>query len=186
MSSRREFLTGATLAWAAVHAASRARAAEGHAHEAVGPQAAAPHFTLLTTEQARDIDAISSCIVPSEPGSPGAHEAGVVYFIDQALASFLSDAKPDVIGGLADLPAGFAAWPEARRTQHLSSIEKTPFFGTMQFLTVLGLLSDPRYGGNRDLVGWKLMGFEDSHAFAPPFGWYDRDYAGFELPGRQA
>jgi hypothetical protein len=28
-------------------------------------------------------------------------------------------------------------------------------------------------------LGWKLMGFEDQHIFTPPFGDYDRDYAGF-------
>ena len=27
--------------------------------------------------------------------------------------------------------------------------------------------------------GWKLIGFEDRHAFQPPFGYYDRDYPGF-------
>ncbi len=28
-------------------------------------------------------------------------------------------------------------------------------------------------------LGWKLLGFEDLHAFQPPFGHYDRDYPGF-------
>ena len=37
----------------------------------------------------------------------------------------------------------------------------------------------PAYGGNRDGVGWKLIGFEDRHVFQPPFGYYDRDYPGF-------
>jgi hypothetical protein len=37
----------------------------------------------------------------------------------------------------------------------------------------------PTYGGNRDGVGWKLIGFEDRHTFQPPFGYYDRDYPGF-------
>jgi hypothetical protein len=25
----------------------------------------------------------------------------------------------------------------------------------------------------------KLIGFDDTHIYAPPFGYYDRDYAGF-------
>jgi len=37
----------------------------------------------------------------------------------------------------------------------------------------------PSYGGNRDGIGWTLLGFDDTHAYAPPFGYYDRDYAGF-------
>jgi hypothetical protein len=46
-------------------------------------------------------------------------------------------------------------------------------------LTVLGLFTMPSYGGNRDGIGWALIGFEDQHAFQPPFGYYDRDYPGF-------
>jgi hypothetical protein len=37
----------------------------------------------------------------------------------------------------------------------------------------------PAYGGNASEQGWQLLGFEDTHAFAPPFGHYDRDYPGF-------
>jgi hypothetical protein len=29
-------------------------------------------------------------------------------------------------------------------------------------------------GGNRDEVGWKLIGFEDKFHFEPPFGYYDK------------
>jgi hypothetical protein len=29
------------------------------------------------------------------------------------------------------------------------------------------------------------MGFEDQHVFNPPFGYYDRDYAGFEVTGKE-
>ncbi len=36
-----------------------------------------------------------------------------------------------------------------------------------------GFLGNPSYGGNRDHVGWKLIGFEDRMAFQPPFGYYD-------------
>jgi hypothetical protein len=61
----------------------------------------------------------------------------------------------------------------------LTSIEQTPFFNTTRLLTLLGMFSLPEYGGNRDGVGWKLIGFEDAHVFQPPFGYYDRDYPGF-------
>ena len=43
------------------------------------------------------------------------------------------------------------------------------------------MFSLPEYGGNRDGVGWKLLGFEDQHVFQPPFGYYDRDYPGFVI-----
>jgi hypothetical protein len=42
----------------------------------------------------------------------------------------------------------------------------------------------PKYGGNHDKAGWKLLGFEDRHVWQPPFGYYDKDYPGFEpYPG---
>ena len=46
-------------------------------------------------------------------------------------------------------------------------------------LTLLGMFSAPMYGGNFQGSGWKMMGFADQHAFTPPFGYYDREYAGF-------
>ncbi|MDH4256161.1 MAG: gluconate 2-dehydrogenase subunit 3 family protein, partial [Gammaproteobacteria bacterium] len=62
---------------------------------------------------------------------------------------------------------------------YLKHIEHTPFFGGMRFLTVLGLLALPSYGGNAGKLGWKLVGFVDQHAWQPPFGHYDAEYAGF-------
>ena len=56
----------------------------------------------------------------------------------------------------------------------------TPFFRSLRLLTVLCLFASPDYGGNRDGAGWKLLGFVDQHAFEPPFGYYDRDYPGFD------
>jgi len=41
------------------------------------------------------------------------------------------------------------------------------------------MFSSPKYGGNFQGSGWKLMGFVDQHAFAPPFGYYDAQYQGF-------
>ena len=37
----------------------------------------------------------------------------------------------------------------------------------------MGFFSNPEYGGNHDLVGWKLIGFEDRFFYKPPFGYYD-------------
>jgi hypothetical protein len=46
---------------------------------------------------------------------------------------------------------------------------------------MLGMFTMPSYGGNRNGVGWKLIGFQDAHVFYPPFGYYDRDYPGFAV-----
>ncbi len=72
----------------------------------------------------------------------------------------------------------FAALPPARQIEFLGTVDTTPFFDQARMLTVCGLFSSPAYGGNRDSVGWKLLGFEDQHVFEPPFGYYDRDYPG--------
>jgi hypothetical protein len=62
---------------------------------------------------------------------------------------------------------------------YLKTVDRTAFFETMRTLTLLGMFSSPKYGGNFGGAGWKLMGFEDRHAFTPPFGYYDREYTGF-------
>jgi hypothetical protein len=66
----------------------------------------------------------------------------------------------------------------------LHEVETTAFFATVRRLTLLGLVAMPKYGGNHDKAGWKLLGFEDRHVWQPPFGYYDKDYPGFEpYPG---
>jgi hypothetical protein len=46
-------------------------------------------------------------------------------------------------------------------------------------LTILGMFTSPKYSGNYQGAGWKLMGFVDQHGFSPPFGHYDAEYHGF-------
>jgi gluconate 2-dehydrogenase gamma chain len=41
----------------------------------------------------------------------------------------------------------------------LSPIPGPLFFQTLLDLTIEGFFADPLYGGNRDMVGWKLVGF---------------------------
>ncbi len=48
------------------------------------------------------------------------------------------------------------------------------------------MFTAPTYGGNRDGLGWKLIGFEAQHVFQPPFGYYDRDYPGFVVDSTTA
>lgn len=190
-SSRRDFLraAGGTLgaAWLGTHWPELAAAAE-HAHAAAA--GSTDHrFRVLTPAQARDVEAIAAQIVPSGD-TPGAREAGVVYFIDQVQAGVYASAAPEFLAGLAAFqddfatsgagPGQFADLDDSAQLSYLKGIETTPFFGTMRFLTVLGLLSLPAYGGNEGKAGWKLVGFVDQHAWEPPFGHYDRGYPGFE------
>ena len=72
--------------------------------------------------------------------------------------------------------ASFAALTSERQIEFLHTVDTTPFFEQARLLTLCGMFSSPTYGGNRDGIGWKLMGFEDQHVFEPPFGYYDRGY----------
>ena len=42
---------------------------------------------------------------------------------------------------------------------HLTGISGTLFFNTILANTMEGFFADPIYGGNKDMVGWKLVGF---------------------------
>ena len=188
--SRRDFLraSGGVLgaAWVGLNWPALARAA-AHAHEVAAGNA--DHtFHVLSPEQARDVAAIASQIVPSGD-TPGAREAGVVYFVDHVHAGIFARDAPEFLAGLtafqkaysdANPGAGqFADASPAGQLAYLKTVETTPFFSGMRFLTVMGLLALPSYGGNEDKVGWKLVGFVDQHAWQPPFGYYDARYTGF-------
>ncbi len=188
--SRRQFLqsTGGALGatWLALHWPDLARAAQ-HAHQ-VAAGRIDHSFQVLTPGQARDVDAIAAQIVPSG-STPGAREAGVVYFIDSVHAGIYAARRPAFLADLAAFQAectrshpdaeSFAGLDGPTQLAHLESVAHTPFFETMRQLTVCGLLALPSYGGNQNKLGWQLVGFVDQHAWSPPFGHYDRDYAGF-------
>jgi gluconate 2-dehydrogenase gamma chain len=145
-------------------------------------------WRFFSASESRTVDAIVAQIIPTDE-TPGAREMGVARFIDHGLAGFLAPLAGPFRAGLADFetqyrarnPANpeFALVTPARQSEWLRQIEHTPFFVSLQQLTVLGALTMPEYGGNRDGLGWQLIGFADQHAFAPPFGYYDRDYPGF-------
>jgi gluconate 2-dehydrogenase gamma chain len=188
--SRRSFLLsgGGLLSsmWIAAHWPAIAAAAQ-HAESAAAGRAPTG-FEFLDAAEAADVEALSTQIVPSG-ATPGAREAHAVYFIDRALATFFSAMSPDFRAGLRRFqaaylasntaPGSFAeAEPDAQMA-FLKTVDHTPFFETARTLTLLGMFSSPKYGGNFGGAGWKLMGFADQHAFTPPFGFYDREYAGF-------
>jgi len=154
-------------------------AAQQHAQQAA--RSGQP-FETLDPDEAREIDALASQMVPSTDG-PGAHEAGVVYFIDRALSTFDSPLRDSYRTGLAGVQAkrtemfpgsaSIAALPANQQIELIRAIENTEFFELLRTHTLYGLLGNPSYGGNRDHIGWKLIGFDDRHVFQAPFGYYD-------------
>lgn len=205
--ARRDFLQMLSgyvgAGWLAANWPAILSAAE-HAHQAA--KSSNPVLEVLTPEQAREVDALASCIIPTDD-MPGAHEAGVVYFIDRGLKTYASESLSTYEKGLeclqkfaAETFPGVASFSEASEEQKLriltefsadSDLQKgvprrglpegsADFMRTLRFHTICGFLVDPEAGGNRDFAGWKAIGRDPAHNFAPPFGFYDKDYPGWQ------
>jgi gluconate 2-dehydrogenase gamma chain len=211
--SRRDFLlragTGLSAVWLSSHWSGIVAAAT-HARHAV-QSSPPPNFQFFSAEEAREIDAISARIIPSD-STPGAREAGVVYFMDRALATFAADSQGTYKRGLTELQAKvremfpdlarFSDGTPAQQDEILRSLDQqavppggrafrssataSSFFETIRAHTVVAFLIDPESGGNRGGVGWKLIGRDLDHTFQPPFGYYDKDYPGWQPPSRES
>jgi len=143
--------------------------------------------TTLTGPEAFALDAMTSRILPSVDGRPGAREAGAVFFIDRALATFNTGQLKLYRKGIADVdrrarrrfkPAlGFAALAAAQQDDVLREIEKTPFFATLRFDTIVGTFALPAWNGNREYAGWRMLGVDHQMTYQAPFGTYDAEGA---------
>jgi gluconate 2-dehydrogenase gamma chain len=210
---RRQFLSRGVAAlgatWSAVHWPAVVAAAE-HAHKA----AAFPEnqkWDFFTPAEAKEVEALASCIIPSD-GTPGAREAGVVYFIDRALVTFSIDDQKKYREGLPGIQqrlkelfpdaalfssatpeqqeavlesldeAGAKNPPTRPRANFRPSSSAQPLFEVLRGHTIAGFLIDPEADrrGNRNGVGWTVIGREPQHGFQPPFGYYDKDYPGWQ------
>jgi gluconate 2-dehydrogenase gamma chain len=149
---------------------------------------------VLTADEGREIEAIAARILPATD-TPGAREAGVVRFFDKAFGSLMEGSLDVARSGLAEFEAGvagqfpgvqrFSDLDEADQDAYLAAREKTPFFGLVHFMTLCGFFGMSSHGGNRDQVGWQLLGFPTEHhtAWQPPFGYYDAEYMRGESDG---
>jgi hypothetical protein len=198
--SRRQFLAAvgnlASASWIAMNwpqIAFAAEQADHSAHAGHGAATGPTKLTTLTAAEVAEIDAITNQIVPGGT-TPGARDIRVVYFIDNSLGSFFAAQLQSFRQGLAEFQSGFAkkngagtpfsTASESQQAAWLHEVAETPFFQAVRRLTVLGITAMPKYGGNFNGLGTKLLGVIDSHYWEPPFGYYDKDYAGFEpFPG---
>lgn len=151
-------------------------------------------FEVLSADEGREIEAITARILPTTD-TPGAREAGVVRFFDKSFASIMQDSLDVARSGLTEFEAGvpaqfpgakhFSDLEEADQDAYLATRENTPFFGLVHFMTLCGFFGMSSHGGNRDHVGWQLLGFPTEHhtAWQPPFGYYDAEYMRGESDG---
>jgi gluconate 2-dehydrogenase gamma chain len=133
--------------------------------------------------QALVIAAVAARIFPSDASGPGAPEANVVIYIDRQLAGpygrdrFRYAQPPFEQGtpeqgyqgkqtpreifleGIRELGLDFHRLPEVAQDAKLRGIERTRFFQLMRQHVVEGMFCDPMHEGNKDLIGWQLIGF---------------------------
>lgn len=183
---RRQFLRSSANAVSALWIAAALGELASVSTLSCAAQVSSSKWLVLTDAEAAGIDAIAALIIPSG-ATPGAREAGVVNFIDRSLNTFAVGQRPLFTAGVAELDhrateahpsaKSFAALDEAQQSAMLHDLEKakSDFFTAMLAATAAGMFSNPEYGGNKDKIGWKMIGFEDRFFWQQPFGYYDRD-----------
>jgi gluconate 2-dehydrogenase gamma chain len=242
--TRRIFLKGSGVALASTGAAAIGTVAvldgrSATAQDATPPTAPPDHggmagatdtrpIQFFNIHEAETVDALVSRIMPGTADDPGAHEAGVVFYIDRtlggtnlgyALKTYTQGPFPvvseepvsveaassrdiyDYVSVPADLiarygfqsvlsPQGiyrrglgfvdaytqgqfqkdFIDLTTEQQVQVLTDMEADKatgfdgpgakaFFTQLRNDTIEGMFGDPMYGGNRGLVGWKLIGY---------------------------
>lgn len=142
-------------------------------------------FVALTGPEAADLAAIAARIMPTTD-TPGATEAGVVYFMDNAFAAQMNSELVATRGALDEFNSSiaashpdvdrFAGLPEAQQDAYLTTIENSRFFNMMRMMTIFGMFAMSKYGGNKDDIGWQLLNFDGAHGgWQYPFGHYDAE-----------
>jgi gluconate 2-dehydrogenase gamma chain len=136
------------------------------------------HGAFFNYEQAATIAAFTERLMPDAPGKPGAREAGVLNYIDLALAGAYADLQDFYRRGIAQIDGycratykkAFAQLDSGQQDEVIAALEQgkasgfgwptaQEFFNIVRTHTMEGMFSDPIYGGNRDFAGWRLVSF---------------------------
>jgi gluconate 2-dehydrogenase gamma chain len=216
--ARRAFLVGTAVGAGAVAGAAlvpeglaqaqqqttgAAQAPAAHAHSAGGGSGLGAFFN---TDDAATVGAFTERLMPGAPGKPGARDAGVLNYIDLALAGAYADQREFYRRGIAQLDAycqathkePFAKLSAAQQDEVITALEQgkatgfgwpsaQAFFNTLRTHTIEGMFADPVYGGNKDFAGWRLVGFPGAHpAFTPADMASKEAFTGGVLIGLQA
>lgn len=134
-------------------------------------------WRCLREEDARTLEAICDRIIPADQ-DPGAAWAGTVIFIDRQLLGpyrrFRKTYQWGIAGtngtSLAMFGKTFVALTPEQRDNVLQTMDKgqargecwkqvsaKSFFDLVVSHTMQGFYGDPRHGGNRDRVSWKML-----------------------------
>ena len=139
-----------------------------------GMQARAPGCQVFTAEQAATVESICEQIVPADD-YPGARAAGVLYFIDRALAGSLRrfrrryDEALELINQVSQKRSrrkfielsvdGQIALLQALESGEAAGKAGQEFFSMILRHTMQGYYGDPQMGGNRGGASWKMLNF---------------------------
>lgn len=128
----------------------------------------------LDLAQLATLDAALARLIPGDDGEPGAREAQVIRYVEQALEDVHSGHLAAYRQGLSDLDelalvrfgALFAALADERQDSVLSEAERAHpgFFELVRSHAIEGMFGDPRWGGNAQLAGWRLLGYPGPRA----------------------
>ena len=130
---------------------------------------------LLTAEELKILSAVAERIFP-QTDTPGAIEIGAVRYIEIALAGDYAALLPVYRQGLRALERcaqmqfsrRFDALSEAQKDAVLTNFESgavpgfpraAEFFEAVRYHVLEGVFCEPHYGGNRDMIGWRLVNF---------------------------
>jgi len=168
------------LAKSPPHRHAEAQGTADRAEQAVSEHGMAgmSHGAFLNDDDSKTITAFAERLMPGAPGKPGATEAGVLNYIDLALAGAYADQQDFYRRGLTQLDAHcvaaygkpFRNLTAAQQDETIAALEQgkaqafvyptaQAFFSTVLTHTMEGMFSDPIYGGNKDFAGWRLVGF---------------------------
>src|ERR687890_1205777 len=132
---------------------------------------------VLTPYEARTAAAVFERLFPTDENNPGAIEMGVLTYLDRALAGAYRNKAEAYRLGLAALDHAarrrsgmpFADCSAEKQDALVTELEqgvlpnfRVPpqhdFFEMLRAHLQEGLFADPAHGGNRDKLGWKLLG----------------------------
>jgi gluconate 2-dehydrogenase gamma chain len=143
---------------------------------------------FFNNSEAATLESVIERILPPDEGFPGGVDAGILYYIDRTLTGYGSKLQRLYTLGLRDLDA-FCSLRFGRECRELSPEQRdetiSEFLGPplpapltqasapksvemerLQRLILVirehcleGLFCDPVYGGNREGIGWRLIGY---------------------------
>jgi gluconate 2-dehydrogenase gamma chain len=138
---------------------------------------------FFTEAEARAVMAACERIFPSDESGPGATDANVVVYIDRQLAgpyghdkyrytkgpwiesapehgNQRKESPRDIYrAGIPTMGSDFAEASPEEQDARLEKIERTAFFSMLRTHTLEGMFTDPLHGGNRNMAGWRLVGY---------------------------